>query len=640
MTDRHTPANPAPAPGVVVPGLVRRDSGLLVPSAFASPPGTARSPFLTLPPSALPERTLFIAAEPPSDLVAMFVAPDPEALGQGTPSLDAVCALLREVPVEPAVFGLSALAAAAWHAGTDQVKHLALAEEVFVNRPVLAQLRAFLADDRHHVIFNEQHLTILMRLLLIHGADGDPRADLTPAQIDSMLIALLAVGGLPSRYGDPEESGEQPMGWVPWLVRSGLYFDRSNVGSDQGRAWALFIDLAAEADPNAHNWVNLATWAADDLAPIAEQLAFGYALGAFSKALQEDVPTKDRFIGIVPEGLLADNMPAAQVARLIAASSATRAEFTQLFAADDDVDHLLWDRTPFERFPFLRLSDGRLVLLNPRFLLSWMGEGVYHRLLTSATSRPDPARPAKRATLRFTRFHGELMERYVERLAERSHSDQVRAGVVRICPEQRYVGRHGSEQKSPDLILNYATDLVAIEVTGGRPARRTRVLSDPSLIEKELDDRIIGKLAELDQALVDVLSGTAGIPGLELELVERVWPVLIVPSTIIQSDVLWAHIEGKAGELFDHHPALQAPTLFSIEDFEAALAAVETGAGLPMILAARARSPYRRMPPSHFFQRHYRTTRRPAYLDEQLRLAGDEAAGALGFGQAATRPRR
>src|SRR5690349_5997709 len=120
MTDRQTSADVPQDASVVVPGLVRRDSGLLVPSTFASRLGAAGSRFLTVPPSALPERTLFVAGEPPSDLDSMFVAPDPEALGRGTPSLEAICALLGEVPVEPAVFGLSGLAAAAWHAGTDQ----------------------------------------------------------------------------------------------------------------------------------------------------------------------------------------------------------------------------------------------------------------------------------------------------------------------------------------------------------------------------------------------------------------------------------------------------------------------------------------------------------------------------------------
>ncbi len=59
------------------------------------------------------------------------------------------------------------------------------------------------------------------------------------------------------------------------------------------------------------------------------------------------------------------------------------------------------------------------------------------------------------------------------------------------------------------------------------------------------------------------------------------------------------------------------------------MAAVGEGAGLPAVLATRLGSVYRRMPPSHFFQRHFATDRRPAYLDEQLRLVEKEAQTAL-----------
>jgi hypothetical protein len=623
-------------PRIYVPAMIQGESGLLVPSTLAKEPNDVKSPFVALP-EGEPDRSLLVVEDPPSDLDAVFVAPDPEALGESNPSLEAICETLRAVPVETAMFGLAAIAAACWHAGRDQAKHLKLAEEIFIGRPVLDRLRKFVAEDRHHIVFNEQHLTILMRLLLIHGAEGDARVDMTADQVAALLVAMLAVGGLTARHGDPEESGAQPMGWVPWLVRSGLYFDRSNLGSDQGRARALFIDLAEEADRTAHNWIDVAGWAADDLAAIAEQFGYGYAMGAFSKALFEDVPTTERFIGIVPDGLLAGNMAPDRVEKLIDASSATREEFVARFAQDDDIDHLLWDRSPFEQRPFFRVNDGRLVLLSPRFLHSWMGEGVYYRLLDAAMRRSDPERPMRPATLRFTRFHGELIERYMHRAAERSHADQLRAGVVHISGEQTYVGKHGSEQKSPDLVLNYTSDVVAIEITGGRPSRRTRVLSDPSLIEKELDDRVINKLVELDKALVDVLDGTVEIPGLRLDLVKQLWPVLIVPSTIIQSDVLWNYVDEKAPKLFTHHRALQRPTLFSIGDFERALAAVETGSGLPAILGARLASAYRRLPPSHFFRRHFKASRRPGYLDEQLRLVGDEARTALSLGDVGDR---
>jgi hypothetical protein len=506
--------------------------------------------------------------------------------------------------VAPAIFGVSAIAAGTWFAGMDQTAHMRLAEEVFGERPIVDRFRTFLRQDRHHLIFNEQHVTVLTRLLLQHGRPGDASIDLTSDEIDALLIAMVAVGGLTARHSDPEIKAEDGsvMGWVPWLVRSGLYFDRSNLGNEQARARALYGELAGEADPEGHNWCDLGSWMRGDVAPVVDQFGFGYALAAFSKALDDSAPTTDRFIGIVPEGLLDGNLPADVVDRLIAAVSATRDDFQAAFTEiGDTVDHLLWDRAPFEMKPFLRLGDGRLVLLSPRFLHAWMGEGQYYRLLDSARRRPDPARPNQRASRRFTRFHGELVEQYLRRLSESSHEDQIAAGLVRISPDQVYVGRNGTERRSPDLMVDFTTDVVAIEITGGRPARRARVISDPALMLDELDNRVIGKMEELDAALADVLDGIVEIPDLNLELVERVWPVVIIPSTIVQSEVLWSHIREQSPNLFQSHRALQSPTLLSFEDYEAAMGAVEAGKGLPMLLAERSGGLYATMPPSHFF---------------------------------------
>jgi hypothetical protein len=123
---------------------------------------------------------------------------------------------------------------------------------------------------------------------------------------------------------------------------------------------------------------------------------------------------------------------------------------------------------------------------------------------------------------------------------------------------------------------------------------------------------------------VDVFDGIVEIPDLNLALVERVWPVVIVPSTIVQSEVLWDHIRERSPGLFQSHSALQPPTLFSFEDYEVAMGAVEAGKGLPMLLAERAGGLYATMPPSHFFAARVRDIDRPRYLNEQLRGTTDE----------------
>src|SRR4051794_23309409 len=113
--------------------MVALKSGLIVPTRFGRASQAHDGGGLVLPAAELPDETLLVVGKPPNDLDAFFVAPDPDTLGAGpNPSLGAISAILNKVPVEPAMFGLAGIAAAAWHAGMDQAKHLKLAEEIFV----------------------------------------------------------------------------------------------------------------------------------------------------------------------------------------------------------------------------------------------------------------------------------------------------------------------------------------------------------------------------------------------------------------------------------------------------------------------------------------------------------------------------
>jgi hypothetical protein len=211
------------------------------------------------------------------------------------------------------------------------------------------------------------------------------------------------------------------------------------------------------------------------------------------------------------------------------------------------------------------------------------------------------------------------MERYVHQLTAESHRDQERAGIVRISAELAYTGAEGTERKSPDVMLDFGTDVVAVEVSGGRLPRRARILSDPSVMRDVLDQKVLTKFRELDSASVDVLEGRVPLPGLRPDLVQRLWPVVVVPSDILQGDVSWAHIDEHAPGLSSRHPAQQPPTLMSVEEYERLLALVEAGQGIPALLSRRQGSAYRRMSPSRFFGEAFPNAGRPRRVDETLR---------------------
>lgn len=605
-------------PRIYLPPVVRRASGLLLPRA-STVARDAPSLLATPRPSA-PANAVVLVGEPPSDLDGMMVAPDAEALNLPQLGFDDLQEVLREVPAEGACILLGGLAAAVWHIGFDRARHRELAEDLFDGRPVLANMLQFFAEDEQHLLFNEQHIYVLLRLVLQHGRDaGD--APLGDQGLDALLTSLVSVGGLIQGSGTPDDD-TRLIDWVPWLTRMGAYFHRPNIGHEIARARALFSEIQDDTDREGPSWCDLQAWMEEDLAPLDDQVTYGYAMAASTRAFDENVQAKERLRAVLP---LPDMLPGKAAEKLAKASSASVQEFRQMFAQDGDtVDHVIWDRAPFERRPFLRLHGGGVMLLSPRFLRSWMGEGIYYRLLDDAQRRRDPVRPDRKASKRFTEHHGVLIEEYVARAAQATHAVQQRAGVVRISREQRYTGRSGTEQKTPDLFLSYALDAVAIEVTGGRMTRRARVISDPAPMLEDLRRRVLEKLVELDDALMDILQGVADIPDLDRGVLRNVWPVVVVPSMVLQTDGLWAHLRADAPQISTRHAALRPPTLLSLEDFERLLSVVETGQGFSALLAMRAGSEYAQMPVSRFLAARFpRIEGRGTYLNGHLDLLNE-----------------
>lgn len=136
-----------------------------------------------------------------------------------------------------------------------------------------------------------------------------------------------------------------------------------------------------------------------------------------------------------------------------------------------DGDELIWERTPFEQRPLLRLSDGALLVTSPQAIWSWMGEGLYFRLLDIARDRGEPTK--------LTQFYGELIERYIVELVASAHASTDIPGAGRVFGEQ-VSGTRKNPVKTPDVAVDLGQDLVLMEVVSGRldgpgqGARRSR----------------------------------------------------------------------------------------------------------------------------------------------------------------------
>ena len=145
------------------------------------------------------------------------------------------------------------------------------------------------------------------------------------------------------------------------------------------------------------------------------QFAIGFALagvvGAFDAArpsLELSLLSADRLDALLEQLGLRGRKDA--VLELI---SAPRAWYADRFsAADHTAMDVAWRRAPFEQRPFLQWGDGHLLLLSPRALISWLGEGFQHRAFACAARRGEAQKQS------YMRYFGQLIEAYAQELTE------------------------------------------------------------------------------------------------------------------------------------------------------------------------------------------------------------------------------
>ena len=307
---------------------------------------------------------------------------------------------------------------------------------------------------------------------------------------------------------------------------------------------------------------DVAEWLEQDytLSP-NDQFALGFALTAEAGALNHEQPIGERCLigaqrldGILEQlGLLELKREAMELI------SAPREWYVERFARGDETAmDVAWRRTPFEQRPFLRWGDGHLLLLSPRALLSWLGEGFHHRVFACAERRGDAVRK------RYQRFNGQLVEAYALDLVESVYSAP--GALRRVHGEQTYKSRGGSS-KTSDISIDCGPDLVLFEVTSARLTEKSRVLADWDSVEFDLHKLVLGRVKKLDGCITALLEGMATIPQVDGARLHRIWPVIVTAGDLVQSELLWDYVEANMGDRLNQRQ-VQALTLVDLDDFE------------------------------------------------------------------------
>ena len=503
--------------------------------------------------------------------------------------MDVLLEVIASLPFEASMTYLGPLAAGLHHARHETRLHLRLAEQVFGQGPMLDAICRFVVAGPDRLVFDERYLTALQRLLVEH-AQADAGVSITPHERAELLTCLLAMGDVLPDWSPPEPAanGEYDVSaWTTYTVQRGAYYNAPYVLEAIARTTTMLVDIANEPDlATYHALCPLEEWAAEEAcaASLTEQVAHGVAMAIGSRALDPSATLADRLKHIEP-GYMKQTGLSDREEAIFDAISADHDRLRAMFAsAGSGPQQLAWDHTPFEQRPFLRRSDGSLILISPSALVSWLGRGLYFRMLDAANARTHPTNSRRRRGPAFLQFTGVLGERFALRLIECSHRDKIGARRVVISGEQLY-GGSARERRSPDVAVAQASDLVLFEVFSGRIPRVARIGGAPADVEKALSKMILEKLNQLQKRVADILNDEVAIPGVSKGGAISIWPVILLAGDgVLQTPILWKWIRDRLPDGAFLDDRVRPPTICDLDDLDPLLVLVERGATLPDLL--------------------------------------------------------
>jgi hypothetical protein len=469
--------------------------------------------------------------------------------------------------------------------------------------------------NRHLVVFAEQYLTVLQRLLIQHAAALTMDYEPNGRDLLRLMAAIFASATVVSSADADLEAGEvDHERWLVYILKNGLYNAKPPLINEVTRSRELFAVLAPSFEEH-EAFIPIDDWFREDYGLTAkEQVAAGESLSALSHAFADEVEIGDRSLFVSPQWRGDLEHKNAEIEALL---SAPRSWFVEAFAGlGDDLNAIAWERRPFLTRPFLRFENGQWLLISPRAIARWLGEGFIHRVIGSAERRGLSAGASI--------FIGALFERYCLDLTYSAYPGERPAGGGRVYGEQSYETRFGRQYTS-DVAIDIGPDLVLIEVVSARLTAAIQVAGDELLLEKKLESMVFKKLRQLARVTTAILDGTAAIPDVDPAQIEQVWPVLVTAGELMQTELLWDQIDARTPDGLNG--ARVGPvSVFDIGDFELLLALVVDGRSITDILRRKAEGPYRRLDIARFAadELHIEPTLRLPIIEERFRRQWQE----------------
>lgn len=551
-----------------MPGWAQSPSGLIVPTEFLG-----SGPPEVLPPLsgvAFESRFGVVLRRYPSALDQIRVCVDETELGFTETRPARRRRWCERLDFEAALIAASKVMLHLDAFGWSQEAQATVAPLVFKRWEPYERAMALLRGGR--LLFAEPHLVAMQHFILLYAGTG-----VTNWRFESAAQPMLFERMLVSTFGltqsgidvtaDPDDAS-----WLAFMTRNGAYGSRDFLDELTVQLYALFVELPEKMrdDPR---YVPISDWFQEDYGlSAAEQFAAGIWVLAETHA-------QDDTVGVHARGVLDGDMLAkiaihmnTQPARLANILTADRAWYQQQFLEmDPDGENAAWNRVPFDQRPLVQLPSGKLVLSSVRALQSWMTEGMFHRAIDSARRRGvEP---------RFRQFYAAMVERFVVELMREAHPGPRRLGVGTVHGE--YQSRAGIH--TPDVAIDFGPDLVLMEVVSKRLTIPTTVKGDPVAVQRDLRMMLVQKMDQLSRRITDLRSGDITIPGVEIESVDRIWPIIVVPGGILQNWHLWHFLLSETRGCFQQR-GVKPPALMDITDVETLASQIESGKSLVKLL--------------------------------------------------------
>ncbi|MGH2905771.1 MAG: hypothetical protein ACRDKI_03265 [Solirubrobacterales bacterium] len=584
-----------PKPVLVLPGWWKSPSGLILPSSVARLPSPAAE-FGGLPDGvSVPLLPVIVGDVLPNDLDQMLIFVDEQSLGFAESTLDSAKTNASNLPFEASVKQLAYVSAkvTAIHRSPDRQR--AFADETFAD-PYRSKAQAFMKAHKNAELFGPQQVSVVLRLVIERASTGEN--DLPGDQLQFELARLMVGAGQLVHLSTDDlklDADGKMDSWLTFFLRNGAFHGSDSPLGEMTRAVAIFEDIARSDEIRAHrDFCDLDAWMESEYGlSIEEQLALGFGLSAMTASWDEGelagtnhVVSAENFKDLVEKLGMLDRLE-----RATAVVSASREEFRQEYSElGDGLDAIVWDIRPLNKHPFLRLDSGDLVLMSPRSLQVWLTDGFHYRALDAAK------RLGASDSQRYTRFAGLLLERYFRELMDTSLGDR-EIGLGKVFGEQLYRSSSG-ESLTSDLALDFGTDLVLIEISASRLRASTLVSGNEDDIAKDLDRMLIRKAKQVFRCAADLEAGVALIPAdspeIDMNRIERIWPIVLTAGSIFQQGVLHQRLEKELSEArAASTPKLQPLVILDPADMELIVGLMEKGEHFPDLLTSKTQPGYR-----------------------------------------------